>query len=1034
MPRIFRFKLFKSRWSLPLAGLSAFLTVVLLSVTMVPAISVPLQNMLVGNAGNGAAVLPTGQLITPTAAPGSTFAPLSTGLRADGTADAHGGTTTALSPDGKTLLVLTSGYNPGFRTETGQAISYPLLDPMTGQPAGTTTSRAEWVFVYDVSSGKLVKQQQINVPNTFSGLVWAPDGQGFYVSGGIDDRVYVYHRNGNTFEPAAPFILLGHNSKQTDPLPAYDGGLLKGTPAELAATGAVVAGIDVSRDGKTLVAANLENDSISIVDTITRKVVKEVKFFVPGGQVATGEYPYWVQLTSSANGAAAKAYVSSQRDNEVMVYSFKDGSFSRIAVGNQPNKMLLSPNQQLLYVANGNSDSISVINTRLDQVVQTFSMARPGEKYKGSNPNSLAFSPNGKQLYVTLGGENAVAVVDLRRGDDDRDDDRYEKSGNAPTVTGRIPTGWYPNSVSVSQAGDQLFVVNAKGNSGPNPSASRTTAAGTARNTTFRSDYILALQKGGISVIPMPQRRALEALSQQVDRNNGFDNRDKDDRVMQALDGKIKHVLYIIKENRTYDQVLGDLPVGNGDPALTLFPRAITPNHHKLAEEYITFDNFYDSGSISGDGWGWSTFGRTTDYTEKSVHVLYGNGFSGLSYDYEGNNRFVLPALPQTAANPSQVTVRFTSLLDPSGNSSILPGSADVSAPAGNSDLRPKAKGGYLWDTALRAGKTVRAYGVAADLSDFYYENAGNNPLVSPNPANPLYIPISRTPFQSGIPQGAPSKISLLANTDIYFRGYDQKQPEIFSFEEWKRDVEAYKSQHGTMPNLMMMAFDHDHFGAFGSAVASLNTPELQIADNDYALGLVVEYLSKQPEWKETAIFVLEDDAQNGPDHVDAHRSMSYIISPYTKLGKVVSTNYNTVSMIRTMEDVLGLDYIGITDANAPAMSDAFSKKLKSGSTQAYQPVIPGNLCKAPVDPALVPACNDANAPKTAAVPLTHDGNWWAQATKGFDFDHVDRVDSDGFNQVLWSGIKGDSVPYPADRTGLDLRRNRTQLLQAQNS
>jgi YVTN family beta-propeller protein len=1029
MQRIFRLRLFKSRWSPLLAGLSAFLTVVVLGVTMVPAISVPLQNLLVGDAGNGTAVLPTGQLITPTAAPGSTFAPLATGLRADGTADAQGGTTTALSPDGKTLLVLTSGYNPGFSTETGAAITYPLLDPGTGQLAGTTTSRAEWVFVYDISSGSLVKQQQVNVPNTYSGLVWAPDGQSFYVSGGIDDRVYSYRRNGDTFEPDAPFILLGHNSKQTDPLPAYDGGLLKDTPAALAATGAVTAGIDVSRDGKTLVAANLENDSISIVDTATRQVTKEVKFFTPGSTVATGEYPYWVQIVSAADGSAAKAYVSSQRDNEVMVYNFQSDSFARIAVGSQPNKMLLSPNQQLLYVANGNSDSVAVINTRVDQVVQTFSIARPGEKYKGSNPNSFALSPNGKRLYVTLGGENAVAVVALKGAAEEANE-----GGQDPTVLGRIPTGWYPNAVSVSPDGNQLFVTNAKGNSGPNPSASRTTAAGTARNTTFRGEYILALQKGGISVIPVPEKAELKALNQQVNRNNGFDNRKKNNGAIAALDGKIKHVLYIIKENRTYDQVLGDLPVGNGDPALTLFPRAITPNHHKLAEEYATFDNFYDSGAISGDGWGWSTFGRTTDYTEKSVHVLYGNGFSGFSYDYEGNNRFVLPALPNTAADPSQVTVRFTSLLDPTGSSSILPGTADISAPAGNSDLRPGARGGYLWDTALRAGKTVRAYGVAGDLSDFYYESAGQDPLVTPNSANPLYLPISRTPFQDGKLQGAPSKVSLLENTDLYFRGYDQKQPEVFSFEEWKRDVEAYKSEHGAMPNLMMMAFDHDHFGAFGSAVASLNTPELQMADNDYALGLVVEYLSKQPEWKETAIFVLEDDAQNGPDHVDAHRSLSYIISPYTKLGKVISTNYNTVSMIRTMEDVLGLDYIGITDANALPMSDAFSKKLKPGSTDAYQPIVPGNLCKEPVDPTLVPACNDANVTKTAAVNVRHHGNWWAQATKGFDFDHVDRVDTAGFNQVLWSGIKGDSVPYPADRSGLDLRRHRDRLLQPQNS
>jgi len=335
--RIIHFNLFKNRWSLLFAGLSAFFTVVILGVTMVPSISAPLQDALVGNLGENAALLPTGQLITPTATPGSTFMRLSTGLRADGTADGHGGITTTLSPDGKTLLALTTGSNTGFRKEDGTAITYPVLDPTTGLPSSTTTGNAEWVFVYDISSGQLVKQQQINLPNTFAGLVWAPDGQRFYVSAGIDDRVYVYRRQGNSFVPDAPFILLGHNSNQTSPFPSYDGGLLKGTPASIASTGAVVAGIDISKDGKTLVAANFENDSISIVDTATRKVTKEIKFFVAGSTVATGEYPFWVQIVSDRNGAAAKAYVSSQRDKEVLAYNFASGSVKRIPVGNQPN-------------------------------------------------------------------------------------------------------------------------------------------------------------------------------------------------------------------------------------------------------------------------------------------------------------------------------------------------------------------------------------------------------------------------------------------------------------------------------------------------------------------------------------------------------------------------------------------------------------------------------------------------------------------------------------------------------------------------
>ena len=562
----------------------------------------------------GGVLLPTGQVITPAAAPGSTFAPLSTGLRQDNNADAAEAVTTALSPDGKTLLVLTSGYNRDFKNETtGEDITYPVLDPATGTQSSVTTTKAEWVFVFDVSSGALVKKQQINIPSTFSGIAWSADGKRFFVSGGIDDRIYVYKFNGNRYIADAPFILLGHNSNQTAPFPSYDGGILKGTPAAAISTSAVVAGVDVSQDGKTLVAANLENDSISIVDASTRKVLQEIRFFVPGGKVATGEYPFDVAVKSAKSGAAAKAFVSSQRDNEVLSVNLVTKAIIRIPVGDQPNKMLLSPDQKFLYVANGNSDSVAVINTNSDQVVQTISLSRPGDKYKGANPNSLALSPDGGTLYVTLGGENAVAVVNL----------------NNVRAIGRIPTGWYPNSVSVSPDGSKLFVVNAKSNAGPNPSNGRTTAARTARNTKFRNEYNYALEKAGISVIPVPRLGTLAALSRQVDVNNGFQNR-RPDSLMSFLRTKIKHVVYIIKENRTYDQVLGDLPRGNGDPALTLFPQPITPNHHQLALDFVTLDNFYDSGAVSGDGWSWSTYGRTTDFTEKTVPAAYGNSGEGL--------------------------------------------------------------------------------------------------------------------------------------------------------------------------------------------------------------------------------------------------------------------------------------------------------------------------------------------------------------------------------------------------------------------
>ncbi|MEC4882908.1 MAG: beta-propeller fold lactonase family protein [Scytonema sp. PMC 1070.18] len=970
----------------------------------------------VGDLPGGGVLLPTGQTITPEAAPGSKFTILDTGRRSDDNAAAAGAVTTALSPNNKTLLVLTSGYNLNFRDEnTGEFFSYPVLDPQTGLPSTETTRKAEWVFVFDISTGQLNKKQQINIPNTYNGLVWAPDGKHFYVSGGIDDRIYIYKYDGSQYVPDAPFILLGHNSDQTAPFPKYDGGLLKETPAEKAseeiqlATGAVVAGLTVSKDGKTLVAANFENDSVSIVDTQSRQVLQEVKFYVPGSNVPTGEFPFDVAIKNTQSGAVDKIFVTSQRDDEVLAVDMSTRAVTRIPVGSQPNKVLLSPDQKLLYVANGNSDSVSVIDTISNRVVRIISLSRPRDPYKGANPNSLALSPDDKNLYVTLGGENAVAVVSLRNG----------------RVMGRIPTGWYPNSVSVSDDGKTLYVVNAKDTLGPNPSNGRTTPAGQARNTTFKNEYTWALEKAGIAVIPAPEPSTLASLSRQVDENNGFNNR-RSDPMMAFLRNKIKHVIYVVKENRTYDQVLGDLPIGNGDPELTLFPEAISPNHHKMALDYVTFDNFFDSGESSGVGWNWSTYARTTDYTEKSQSVLYGNaGFSGLTYDYEGTNRNINVSLPAPSQPIPQLSTRVTEILDPSGSSLILPGPKDVNAPEGDGELDPDAIGGFLWDSALRNGKTVRNYGFFVEST--YYGTSGTQvDPTKPDPNNPLYIPITPTPFADKIPQAPVGKSVLQDKTDIYFRGYDQKIPDIYLYNEWARDIDKYLEKN-ELPNLTMVRLPHDHFGNFNDAVAGVNTAELQMADNDYAVGLLVEKISKSPLWKETAIFVVEDDSQNGPDHVDGHRSVAYIISPYTKRKVLVSTNYTTVSMLRTIEDLLGIDYLGLNDANAAPMSDAFTRQP---DFTPYTAVVPGNLCREPVDPNLVPACKDPNAQKTAAVPLLHNKKWWAQATKDFFFGVEDKLDPGKFNRVLWAGIKGDNEPYPPNRSYADLRPNRTQLLE----
>jgi len=949
----------------------------------------------VGNFGT-ASILPTGQVLTPTAAPGSTIQVLSTGLREDGNADAAQAVNTALSPDGKTLLVLTSGWNNGNRRPDGTSITYPTLDPITGAPVGST-NKSEWVFVYAINNdGTVTKQQQINIPSTYSGLAWAPDGVRFYVSGGQDDRVYVYRSNGSQFIPDVPFILLGHNSNQTAPFPKYDGSILKGTKAAQAVTfggsslivgGAVVAGLAVSRDGNTLVAANFENDSISIVDTATRQVVREVT-------VAQGEFPYDVAVLSNSDGSAKTAFVTSQRDDEVMVVDIVSGTFTRIRVGEQPNRMVLSKDQSTLYVVNGNSDTVSVIDTATNRVLDTISVSRPGDKYKGGNPNAATLSPDEKTLYVTLGYENAVAVVDLQN--------RHLK--------GRIPTGWYPTSVSISHDGGKLYVCTFKSNSGPNPSN------GPAPNTKFVVTRSWPLEKAQLNIIPVPNHPTLSALSRRVDDNNGIANRHTDP-MMAFLRSRIDHVIYIVKENKTYDQVLGDLPRGNGDPTLIQYPQAVSPNHHSLAMTFGLLDNFYATGQVSGDGWGWSTYAQTTDYNEKTIAVNYGNGGNGVTYDAEGTNRLIGVGLPDSDESPSQFTVRLTTLLDPSGSSSILPGSKNVDDPSGSEDLSPDAVGGHLWDSALRNRKTVRNYGFFVDQA--YYVTSQADPT-KPDPVLKVYLPVSPTPFASNLPQAVPLSPVLRDKTDLYFRGFDMNNADTYLFNEWLRDM-----QINGLPALSLVRLPHDHFGNTATAIAGLNTPSLQMSDNDYAIGRLIDFISHSQYWQDTAIFILEDDAQSGGDHIDSHRSFVYAISPYSRRGVTISTNYNTVNVLRTIEDLLSIDHLNQSDANAAPMANVF---MRTPDFTPYNAIIPGSLCASPVDPNLVPECQSAHARISPSLRELHDAAWWEEKLRGFDFHDADRIDADAFNRALWEGIMGD-LPYPTVRSGLDLRKNRGRLL-----
>src|SRR5208282_5505194 len=725
-----------------------------------------------------------------------------------------------------------------------------------------------------------------------------------------------------------------------------------------------------------------------------RTVTNEIVFFAPGQKTAVGEMPYWPVVLSNPQGGTVKTYLSTQRDGQVLSVS-PSGSYKVIKVGGEPNRMVLSADQLRLYVANGDLDEIEMIDTTKDVVKSRISVARPGYNYKGSSPNSLALSPDGRRLYATLGGENAVAVIDVA----------------SQKLLGRIPTGWYPSSVTVSADGNTLFVVNMKSNAGPNLEY-RVDCPGTAippqysellcppPNPTSRNEYVPALLKAGFLTIPVPDANTLSYLSSVVDANNGFDN-PRHDPMMAFLHSHIKHVIYIQKENRTYDQVLGDLTQGNGDPTRVQFPQPISPNHHLLATQFALLDNYYDAGDVSGDGWNWDTQGHANDVTTKNVLVGYGNANFNTPFDWNGNPRNIGIALPNTTTGtPSPSTVRITTLFDPTGGSSIEPGSKDVTADEGADDLNPDALGGYIWDTILRAGQTVRHYGLYADEN--YY--------VVPSAGPPLYIPIDRNAFADKAVQAVPVRKSLLGRTDVYYRGWDLNTPDQYRFEEWNREFNVYV-KNGNLPNFEMVDFMEDHFGNFSTNAGSLENPLAQMASNDYAVGRLVEAVSNSPYWKDTAIFVVEDDAQNGPDHVDAHRSTVFIASPYTISGAVIHTNYDSVNVFRTIEDILGVNYLGLNDANARPMSDVFTMRP---NLQPYTAPIPGILCQAPVDPTLVPECsNPGNRPITAAVKPLHDGAWWARATKGFNFKHPDMVNADLFNRILWKGIMGDDKPYP---------------------
>ncbi len=890
-----------------------------------------------GQRTGGQRPLPTGQSITPLAAPGTRFVHLNPHLADNLGYDATDAVTTALSPDGRTLLILTSGYN--------------TLDDTSGSMKGRLepADSDEYVFVYDVRGGAPRQTQVLKVRDTYSGIAFSPSGRHFYVSGGDNDNVHIFGREyGRWAETQAP-VALGHAR-----------GLGDGVRPE-------AAGLAVSADGASIVVADYENDAITVLRRGAEEWARAAELDLrPGVEnaaqrgVAGGEYPYWVVMRGNDT-----AYVSSVRDRQIVVVRL-DGAkprvAARIAVPGQPNRMVLNRAGTLLYVAQDNADKVAVIATATGRVVNEIEVTAPkalfadAHGYYGANPNALALAPGGRTLYVSEGGANAVAVV------------RLTANGEDGAVTGLLPTGWYPNSVTASAGGRRLFMVNGKSDEGPNPLNFRglTPAMRTLKNAA--NEYVLQLRKAGFQIVPLPDAAELHRLTRQVLKNDGYLARLSPATValFAALHRRIHHVIYIIKENRTYDQVLGDLPVGNGDPALTEFPAANTPNFHRLALDFVTLDDFECSGGVSDSGWPWSTSARTTDVDEKEVPVNYAN--RGLSYDGEGQNRNV--DLAATPAERHRISPRVSD--DPN----LLPGAAgvaDADGPGGN-----EAGQGYLWNAALRAGLTVRNYGFW--VAGVYSQRT------------PGAIPELLFPYRTHTTVAYPVTPALVGRTDPYFRGFDQSYPDYYRFLEWKREFDGYVARHD-LPNLELVRLEHDHFGNFGNALDRLNTPERQIADDDYAVGLLIQTVAHSPYADDTLICIVEDDAQDGADHVDAHRSPAFIIGPYVKHHAVISNAYNTVNMLKTMEEVLEIGPLNLHDAAAQPMSAVFDLRQKDWTYTAT----PSRFLYATT----LPIPRGAGA----ALEPTHSGAYWARMTRGMDFVHADHLNARRFNAILWKGL-----------------------------
>jgi YVTN family beta-propeller protein len=774
----------------------------------------------------------------------------------------------ALHPDGRYAAILHCGYS------------------------------AHEILVVDLAGKSIVSRAKI--PEAFYGIAFAPDGRKVYCSGSSGEVVHAFDFSDGKISPS-----------QTIPLRAATE---RGVPA----------GVAVDASGKTLFAANVGNDTVSRVD-LNNNSVRPIPLTsnAPMTTVAMEKTPEDFDTAAATKRALAakhaadvnvafpyaclvdsrrnRLYVTLWGDKQVEVVDLKtDKVIGNWPTGEHPCEMALSRNGKFLFVANANDNTVTVIDTGSGHTKETIWAALFPKALPGSTPNSLALSPDEKFLFVANANINAIAVFNV------------EHPGKSRSL-GFIPVGWYPTSVRVTPDGRHLLVTNGKGGEskanpgGPQPS----------RQTT-RDEYIAKLFRGTLSIIDLPASQeftrqmatwtgqVLACTPLRADAAVHAARPEGNPVPLRPGDGSaIKHCIYVLKENRTYDQVFGDMAEGNGDAKLCLFPERVTPNHHKLASEFVLLDNFYVESEVSADGHEWSMAAYATDYVEKTWPLNYGHKSTKFPYPSEG----------------------------------VFP----ISSPAS----------GYLWDCAKAAGVTYRSYGE--------------------------FVQNSSTP---GGPATTKLK-TLQGHFDPKYRSFDLNYSDIDRANRFLSELKRFEAE-GDMPALQIVRLPNDH--THGVTVGQ-RTPTAYLAENDRALGMLVEGISQSKFWPTTAIFVVEDDAQNGPDHVDAHRTVALAISPYTRKHAVDSTLYSTSSMLRTMELILGMKPMTQFDAAATPMFNSFMNQPDLRPFEA----LPANV----------------------DMKATNDTAAWGSKIR-FNFAKEDAADDLLLNETIWRSVRGANNPMPA--------------------